>query len=248
MLPVLIFLAFLPTTFWFFVFLRKEGYDPLPKRLITRVFFLGALSAFLASILELMFIAPFPSFIKESFLNLDKVKTLDLNIALAVVGLTIVLACIEEVLKIAMVKLFVYNNKNFNQVIDGAVLGISTALGFATLENLVYFAIAFEAGLGSLAFVFVARFLATTLLHATSTGISGYYLGKEKFSGEKGVFLKGLLAAMLLHSTFNLFLLGGILGILFVIVFLIFMFVFLLRRMESTEAQIIWKLVSLRRN
>lgn len=247
LLPVLIFLAFIPTIFWFFVFLHEEKYDPIPKRLITKVFILGGFSGVIAIVVSLFILLPLPDYIREAYLNLEKARNLEFNIALAVIVLTIVLAFLEEIIKISVVRIFAFGNIKFNQVVDGAVLGVSAALGFATLENLFYFAAAVKSGITVLFVIFIARFLATTLLHATATGISGYYLGKEKFTGDRGVFLKGLLVAMLTHATFNLFLLGGLIGVLLEIGFLLTMFIFLLRRMESTEAQTIWKLILLTR-
>lgn len=246
-LLILLFLAFLPTIFWFVVFLHEEKFDPIPKRLITKIFIFGGLSAVVAIIINLVVILPLPDHIRTTFFNLEKVKTLGSDLAIIVVVLTILLAFIEEIIKIFAVKIFAYKDPRFNQVVDGAVLGVSAALGFATLENLFYFFEALEKGVAMLIVVFILRFLATTLLHATATGISGYFLGKEKFTGEKGVFFKGLFAAMLTHATFNLFLLGGLVGIILELVFLVTMFTFLLRRMESAEAQTIWKLIPFRR-
>lgn len=247
-LPFLIFLAFLPAVFWFIVFLHEEKFDPIPKRLITKIFILGGVSAIIAIGLSLIVFSPLPNEVKTTYLDLTKVKSLRFDLGLAVILLTVILAGLEEIVKIWTVKLFAYKDKQFNQVVDGAVLGVSAALGFATFENLFYFLGALNKGLVILVVVFILRFLATTLLHATATGISGYFLAKEKFTGEKGVFLKGLFAAMLTHATFNLFLLGGAYGLLLEIIFLVIMFVFLLRRMDSTEAQTIWKLVSFKKS
>ena len=83
-------------------------------------------------------------------------------------------------------------------------------------------------------------------MHALTTGIAGYYLGKAKFSQKKAVFWFGLAAAILIHSAFNLFLFGGAVGVLLSIAFLVFIFVFLFRKMGSFEAQTIWKLIFLK--
>lgn len=242
-------LAFLPAIFWILIFLREEKYDPISKKLIIKMFILGAAGGILAVILELSAISPLPKTIATVFLEPGKIKTLDFNLAIAVVALTIILAAIEEIVKLAILRWNAFDSLQFNQVVDGAVLGISVALGFATFENLGYFFQAFVVGGAStLVMVFLARFLATTLLHALATGIAGYFLGKEKFSGNKAFLWYGLVVAILIHSIFNIFLLTlTVLGLLLVIGFLIGVFIFLIRRMGSVEAQTIWRLVPFRK-
>ena len=164
-----------------------------------------------------------------------------------VIAIIIGFSAIEEILKISVVKRFAYRDPYFNQIVDGAVFGISSALGFAVLENLGYFVIiAVQEGLALFIIVFIFRFFATTLLHSLTTGISGYYLGKSKFTGNRSFYLKGLLGAIALHSVFNLLLVVGVIGIGVNIILLLFTFVFLIRRMESFEAQTIWRLVLLK--
>lgn len=249
MLPVILVLAALPTVFWFFVFLREEKFDQIPKKLIIKVFVIGALSGLLAVLLEFIVALFFPQSVTEAIFSLDQTTRLITSVAIMALILTVLSAAIEEILKIYTVKWFAYDSFQFNQVVDGAVLGVSAGLGFATLENIGYFIGVYnQDGLGALAIVFVIRSLATTLLHALTTGIAGYYLGKAKFSNDKGVFWEGLLAAILIHATFNILLFSGVLlGLLLNIVLLIFMLVFLLKRMDSAEAQTIWRLVMLRK-
>lgn len=249
MLPLILLLACLPAVFWFFVFLREEKFDPIPKKLVTKVFILGALSGLLAVVLELLLTLFFPAESTRAVFDRENIQRLALMTALLAVLITIGAAAIEEIVKIYTVKWFAMNSFQFNQVVDGAVLGVSAGLGFATLENIGYFFIAAKDGVGSLLVVFVARFLATTLLHATATGVAGYYLGKAKFGNDKGIFFQGLAAAILIHATFNILLFSGLLlGLVINIGLLTAMLIFLLRRMDSREAQVIWKLVVFRRN
>ena len=250
MLLLILLLAFLPAVFWVFVFLREEKFDPIPKKLITKVFILGAFSGLLAVLFELILTLFFPESATTAVFGTLSVQKLAFSIAIFALLITIGSAAIEELVKVYTVKWFAYDSLQFNQVVDGAILGVSAGLGFATLENVGYFLRAYyEEGLGTLAIVFVVRFLATTLLHALTSGIAGYYLGKAKFSTEKGVFWEGLLAAILIHATFNILLFSGLLlGLLLNIVLLIFVLIFLLRRMDSGEAQTIWRLMIFRKN
>jgi RsiW-degrading membrane proteinase PrsW (M82 family) len=244
MLFLILFLACLPAIFWFFVFLREEKFDTIPKKLITKVFILGGLSGLLAVALQFVLILGFPQEVTKALFESEQIPKLATSLALLAVLLTVGAAAIEEVVKIYTVKVFAMKSFQFNQVVDGAVLGVSAGLGFATLENVGYFVGASFEGVGPLIVVFIVRFLATTLLHAIATGIAGYYLGKAKFEGRSKDFWVGLFAAVLIHATFNILLMSGIvLGLLINIFLLLGMLSFLLTKMDSTEAQTIWKLV-----
>ncbi len=249
MLFLILLLATIPAIFWFFVFLREEKFDAIPKKLITKVFVIGALSGLLAVVFEFVLVLFFPASATRAVFEPDEIQKLAFSTAVFALIITICAAAIEELVKIYSVKWFAYDNFQFNQVVDGAVLGVSAGLGFATLENIGYFLGVADKDFGTFLTVFVVRFLATTLLHALTTGIAGYYLGKAKFSTDKGVFWEGLLAAILIHATFNILLFSGlVLGLLLNIVLLVVMLAFLIRRMDSTEAQTIWKLVVFRRD
>jgi len=240
-------LAVLPAIFWFFVFLRQDRLDPEPKSLIFKLFLLGSLGGLVASILEIALLSFFPSSFQELFLNVleepvEQIKSIEFLLSFGL--LMLIFAAIEEILKITVVREFTFYHPHFTQVVDGAIFGISSALGFATLENIVYlFEGYFQAGFSALALIFVIRFFASTLLHALTTGIAGYYLGKAKFSVRKGVFWQGLAAAIIIHSVFNLALSAGLVGLLIVTVLLISVLVFLLRKVSSVEAQTVWRLV-----
>lgn len=248
---ILIFiLAFLPAVFWFFIFLREDRADPEPKKLLIKLFVLGAFSGFIAGAVEIGILELFPSQMKEEF-NILFDQTGEINLTLGLIIFFIlsilVFAILEEIIKIASVRWAVYNHTHFNQIVDGAIFGVSAGLGFATLENFFYFIETNTTeGLGSLVIVFTLRFFATTLLHALATGMAGYYLGKAKFLQKPRIFWIGLLSASLVHAVFNLSLFAGVFGLLFVIIILVTVFVFMIRKMGSVEAQTIWGLVLLK--
>ena len=243
-------LAILPAIFWLFIFLREDKADPEPKKFIIKLFFIGAVFGLVAAILEFSSSLILPTSLNVVIENFFSDPTPDLlspSLAIFMILAVILFAAIEEVLKIIVVKEFAFYHPHFRQVVDGAIFGVSAGLGFAALENLGYFIeTAAQEGVGALILVFLLRFFASTLLHALTTGISGYYLGKAKFSQNKKVFWQGLLAAILIHSAFNLFLFGGVAGLILSIVFLGIIFVFVIKRMESVEAQTIWGLVLLK--
>jgi RsiW-degrading membrane proteinase PrsW (M82 family) len=243
-------LAFIPALFWFFIFLKEDRFDPEPKKLLIKLFILGAAAGFLAGLLESAFFLLTPAVLEQAFANFLSGQGLPANSIslITIVILTIIgLVAIEEILKIGVVKKFAFNEPHFTQIVDGAIFGISAALGFAVLENLGYFfEIAVKQGIAVLMVTFVLRFFASTLMHALTTGVSGYYLGRAKFSGKMALYWRGLILAIAIHSGFNILLAGGIIGIGLDIGLLMVTLVFLLKRMESFEAQIIWRLVYLK--
>lgn len=246
MIQLLLIMTFLPAFFWFFVFLKKDRFDPEPKRLLIKLFIFGIFAGIIAGIIEFSILLLFPHNYIHFFANLllNKKTNIGINFYIFSISLIILFATLEEILKIIVVRFFAYNHPHFNQIVDGAIFGISSALGFATIENLNYFASTYlTKGLEALIVIFLLRFFASSLLHSISTGTSGYYLGKAKFTGKSSIFWQGLIAASLMHSTFNLFLLGGIWGVVIEILFLLLVLNFLLRRMGSGEAQLIRNLV-----
>lgn len=101
------------------------------------------------------------------------------------------------------------------EVEDGMVYGAAVGLGFAAVENILYLFSALVGGVELLLMTAALRAVTSTILHASSTAIVGYGIALSKFSRLRGVeksWLPYLLIAILLHASFNLF---AILGVLF---------------------------------
>jgi RsiW-degrading membrane proteinase PrsW (M82 family) len=108
------------------------------------------------------------------------------------------------------------------------------------MENFAYLPIIIEKNsIFLIIMLFTLRFFGSTLLHAINTGISSFFLGKLKFGGSFSSFTIAFFSAVLLHSTFNLFLFGGLVGLVFEIILLLVFLIFLIKTMESNEAQFI---------
>ncbi len=91
----------------------------------------------------------------------------------------LVVPVVEELLKFSMVALFVYRDKEFNEPMDGIVYATATALGFATLENIVY---VFD--LQTISSLFITGSIRAILSvpgHALFAVFWGYGLGIAKF-------------------------------------------------------------------
>jgi len=140
------------------------------------------------------------------------------------------LAGIEEVLKFAIVFLWVNRRKDFDEPIDAMIYMIVAALGFAAVENVataLRAANSFE--------LLAMRFIGATLLHSLASGLVGYYWAKGIVQGRiwQSVLI-GFFWATALHAIFNYLMLNFGPGIK-VTSFLIFLAFFVLADFESLK-------------
>lgn len=127
-----------------------------------------------------------------------------------VVIFTVVVAPIEEGVKLLAVRLHAYQSDGFDTVISGAVYGAAAGLGFATMENA--FIIADQVTeTGSLTATATDGGVVTTVRafvgpgHVIYSAFAGYYLGLARFNRKYAgpIVLKGLLIAVVLHAGYN---------------------------------------------
>jgi RsiW-degrading membrane proteinase PrsW (M82 family) len=180
---LLLAVALAPGLFWLWYFYRRDTYEPEPLSLVVKMFLLGVVAAALAYLIENQVVAYLP----------------------AIVFVALAVPLIEELLKFSMVGLFVYRDHEFDEPMDGIVYATATALGFATLENIIY-----VIDLPTLSTLFVTGSLRAILsvpAHALFAVIWGYALGVAKFMPEKRrkvpVIIGGLLLAIGVHAVFN---------------------------------------------
>lgn len=181
-----ILLGFVSGLFWLWIFVRQDIYEPEPKGWITLIFFLGMVSIIPAIIFELVFEAIFGSLAATDLLG-------------SFVAQFFGIGPIEETCKFLVV-LVIYWNKEFDEPMDGIVYSTSAALGFATVENIMYMA---QTGTtGGVIGLFFLRFFLSTLAHIFFSAMWGYKLGMRKFKIQKGVIF-GLILASFLHGLYN---------------------------------------------
>lgn len=122
----------------------------------------------------------------------------------------LIVAPVEEAVKIGAVFAYVYWKDQFDTVVDGAVYGAVAGLGFATIENFSYIVQVLAETEGAVDLV-VGAGVITGLRgivgpgHVIWTALAGYYLGLAKFNREYALPLavKGLLIAIILHAVYN---------------------------------------------
>lgn len=119
--------------------------------------------------------------------------------------LTYVFAFIEEISKMAIFFLFVFDNKYYDDIYDGLVYMMLIALSFAGLENVMY---AFsESTIQESISLSIMRDITTIPLHVICGILIGYFLSLSSFSKDKKKKYVNVLVALLLsgalHGTFN---------------------------------------------
>ncbi len=180
-----IFIGFLPGLFWLWFYYKKDLH-PEPLKWVLKVFVWGMLATIPAIVIELL-----ADSLLQNYLDVA-------SLAYICISTFAVVAPVEEILKFLIVRRTVFNEPVFDEKIDGVIYGIAAGLGFATLENVL-------AAIGSGENVVLARAITATLLHATASGLMGYFLGLAKFKPRQQGWLiaAGLLCAIFVHGLYN---------------------------------------------
>ncbi|MFH0823376.1 MAG: PrsW family intramembrane metalloprotease, partial [Pseudomonadota bacterium] len=110
----------------------------------------------------------------------------------------LLIAPIEEFLKLCAVWVGIYRSDDFREPMDGILYSTTAALGFACIENLVYMGVM---GPG----IFVARVVLATPAHVMFSAMWGYSLGIARFRkrNEIATVARGLVLAIVLHGGYN---------------------------------------------
>jgi RsiW-degrading membrane proteinase PrsW (M82 family) len=167
----------------------KDSYDKEPKKYLLISFLMGVLSTLPAIIVQRA----------AKFIIGD--ITASSSVLFYAFYAFIIVGCSEELSKFAMLRLYAYPKKSFNEPFDGIVYSVMVAMGFATMENIGYVQ---QLGIGT---AFMRMFLSVPA-HAAFGAIMGYHVGLAKFNKEKAARLigKGLFLAIVFHGAFDFFL------------------------------------------
>jgi RsiW-degrading membrane proteinase PrsW (M82 family) len=177
----------LPTLAWLWFWLREDRFQPEPRGLLLLTYVAGGLMVFL--------VLPLESFIR--------------SVGFVGPQLLLLFALIEELAKFAVVFVIDFHSSYLDEPIDYAIYLITGALGFATVENVMFLynpeyqtTISFIIKTGTL------RFLGATILHsmlaATLGIIIGFVFYKSKPVRRRFTIL-GLVIVTILHTLFNSF-------------------------------------------
>lgn len=189
--------AFLPAPLYLTIWLWLDRYDPEPAWVLAGAFLWGAGAAtFVAGIINSLF---------EATMN---AMTNDATLA-GFLSASISAPFAEELFKgLAVLAIFLVLRREFDGVVDGIVYAGVVALGFATVENVLYYGRAMaKDGAGMLAVVFVLRGVLGPFAHALFTSMIGIGCGIARQT--HSTFLRltmpvaGYLAAVTLHGMWN---------------------------------------------
>lgn len=194
-LPIIV-IAFVPGLAWLAYIRYHDRYAPEPRHLVAFVFFLGMASTLPAST---------GNYLAEKLLSsnfLDLVKLLGLeNASRQVLELFfhfclffLVVGPVEELSKFLVVRLSIYYHPEFDEPIDALVYCAAAALGFASLENVIY---ALREGQE----VLYLRALLSVPGHLLFSAIWGFGLARARFAGKS--VLPGLFISAFLHGLYD---------------------------------------------
>jgi RsiW-degrading membrane proteinase PrsW (M82 family) len=181
---------------WLFFVRRFDRAHPEPLWLVLATFALGGASVVLAALAEYACMHSTP-YLNPSVMSLGG-QLIAFPIELLV--FTLVVGFAEEGAKFLAAWSLATHTKHFDEPVDGIVYGAASALGFAAVENIKYFAV------GRLtATIIVMRSLTSVPAHMFFGAIWGYALGKKLISKKTSIFLF-LGWAALMHGAFDTFL------------------------------------------
>jgi protease PrsW len=181
---IIILVAIAPCIFWLWLIYKGDKYKPEPKSLVIRTFLFGLGIAIPVAFLETALYSG-PS---QGQVSLSTAAYLSFVVA----GFT------EEAAKFLVVRTSVYNSLHFEEPTDGLVYSAAAALGFASLENVIY-VISFGWQ------VILVRGLFSNLAHVLFSVLWGYPLALAKLGFIKRKYFTwlGLAAAMIAHGVFD---------------------------------------------
>lgn len=176
-----------PALLWLWFWLKEDSLHPEPRTIIMLAFLVGMLATALSYPLE-MFVDQhvISGFTFEKFF---------------------LWACIEEGLKWAGIVFIISRTPYFDEPIDAVIYFVTTALGFAALENAMFLLTPLGNG-DNIAALRIEnfRFIGATLLHVASSAIPGIMLATVFFRTRAirlFMIIIGLFGAIALHTLFN---------------------------------------------
>ena len=119
----------------------------------------------------------------------------------------LLLAGVEEYSKILILYLFLYRNKDYDDIYDGFIYSSIVALSFALVETFMY--VFTESAYSDMTSLAILRNFTSIPLHISCGIVMGYFVSLEKFSKQKNKKFKNMTCALfiptLIHTIYNIF-------------------------------------------
>ncbi len=189
----------IPAMIWLWFWLQEDEH-PEPAKMLTLAFLGGILTVFL--------VLPVQKLVYD---NLIDYKILSFTLW----------AGIEEVFKFIIVYLIALKTKIIDEPVDNIIYLIVGAIGFVTFENTLFLNESIKDGdfLGTLINSNM-RFIGASLIHIISSATIGVMMGLSFYKNKKDKMiytLIGIIIAIVLHASFNLFIISEVPGNIFFI-------------------------------
>lgn len=193
MIELAVAVALAPTIALLIYVYQKDRYDREPLPLLMKLFVFGAFTVIPVYFVEKIFAGfnIFGGIISAAYTSF------------VVAGFT------EEYFKRMVVLRLACRNKNYDEKLDGIIYSVFSALGFATVENLMYILV----GQNNFLYTGVTRGIFAVPAHMLFGVTMGYYLSLAKFAIDKSkqiLYLKkSLYIPLILHGIYDFILLSG---------------------------------------
>ena len=170
----LLVIAIAPAAALFVFFYARDRHQKEPFGILIKTFILGVLAFIPASVTSL------------SLERLTGWHSNTTNLLHGFLGALFIVGFVEEGCKYVVVRFYAYHKREFDEPYDGIMYSVAAALGFATVENVLY-VISQGAGAG------VLRAFLAVPGHAFDGVLMGYFLGLAKFqkTDARGNWLSG---------------------------------------------------------
>ncbi len=179
----------LPALFWLWFWIREDKVNPEPRGYIFRAFVGGMIMVIPVYFLEKWVLAHFGGSMNSSVI--------------------FSWAVIEEMAKFLAAALLVLHGAQYDEPIDAPIYLLTTALGFAALENTLFILNPLIHGqLFDGLITGNMRFIGASLVHIVCSAILGYFIGREFYNSKIRKMwgrVVGFFWAIGLHDLFNTF-------------------------------------------
>ncbi|MEK7180046.1 MAG: PrsW family glutamic-type intramembrane protease [Patescibacteria group bacterium] len=219
--PYLFFFALLggifPALIWLWFWLHEDRKHPEPKKFIALAFFAGMLAVPFILPLEKITWDIVCGSMQGVGQKLSCASLQDVNLMYALSPFSIIVlfsiwAFFEEIFKFGASYLAVLRKKETDEPVDAVIYLITTALGFAALENTLFIMQLLQGplpeGISNSIITGNLRFIGATLLHTVASATIGIFMAlsfyKKKHDKRVSLFW-GISSAGILHTAFNFF-------------------------------------------
>lgn len=206
--------AFAPAPIYLGVWLWLDRNDPEPAWILAALLLWGGGAATFVS-----------GVVNDLFSGVTQAVSRDAQLA-AFLSASVSAPLVEEATKgLAILLLLLFLRREFDGVIDGIVFAGVVALGFATVENVLYYGRAVsQHGVGGLITVFLLRGVLGPFGHAVYTSMTGIGCGIARQTHNPALRLLapalGYCVAVFLHALWNF--LASVAGAAFLVIYVVF--------------------------